>query len=274
VDIAHPQLKPEEATQVEDLANSIIYENRPILTYQVTPDQVGHIPLRKPPAVQGMIRIVEVQGFDYSACGGTHVRQTGEIGLIKIRKWERRGTVTRVDFYCGRRALLDYRWKNAAITTLAGSLNLKDRDVVEGIQRALAAGREAMKALEEAREKLLDVEARHLLASAAEGRSGRLVVCLFEGRPVDELRRLALRLTAHPGVHALLGSRSGNQAALVFARSPDLTGDMSTLLQAVIHQIGGRGGGSPTLAQGGGPRSAGLQAALDEAVARLSTWSP
>jgi alanyl-tRNA synthetase len=262
IDVQHPGISAAEATQVEDTANDVVFSNRPIHVHEVTQAELGRFPLRKPPVVTGMIRIVEVEGFDFSPCGGTHVRAAGEIGLIKIRRWERRGDTLRVEFLCGRRALLDYRWKNDAVNSLANTMSIKDQDLREAVERNLAQGRDNFRLLEETRQRLMELEARMLIAETPLTGGRRLVSLVFADRSAEEVRRLAMTLTATPATIVLFGLRAPDRASLVFARSADLTQDMNALLKAAAPLIGGRGGGQPGLAQGGGPVSERLEEAL------------
>ena len=124
IDLAATELTPAQAAAAEDLTNQVIWEDRPILARFVTAEELAQLPLRKPPTVAGPVRIVSVPDFDHSACGGTHPRATGGVGLLHLRRWERRGDVTRVEFLCGGRALRDLRWKNAALGRLATVLSV------------------------------------------------------------------------------------------------------------------------------------------------------
>jgi alanyl-tRNA synthetase len=205
-----------------------------------------------------------VEGYDWSPCGGTHVKAAGQVGVIVLRKWERRGATIRVDFLCGRRALEDYRWKNATVNRLAAGLSAKDRDLAEVVERLIAESTETRRQLSLAREKLLDVEAAELAAGAAG--SPRLIVRAWSDRPAEEVRRLAQHIVQRPGLVALLGVAAGDKAHLVFARSDDQSADMNTLLKTISPLVGGRGGGTPSLAQGGGPLVNALQAALQAAT--------
>jgi len=107
IDLDRSPLTAEDLARVEDLANEVVMENRPVISRFVSRDELPALTLRKPLAHAGPVRIVEVPGFDCSACGGTHVRATGELGLIKLVRAERRGTESRVEFLCGGRALAD-----------------------------------------------------------------------------------------------------------------------------------------------------------------------
>lgn len=263
IDLALDGLSAEQASQVEEEANRVVFQDRPVICRFVSQEELGSLPLRKPPKVTGEIRIVEVEGYDWSPCGGTHVRRTGEVGIIALRKWERRGSTIRLDFLCGRRALADYRWKNAAVNRLATGLSIKDRELVETVERLLAEASEVRRQLNFAKDRLLDYEAAELVAMTP---GPPYVICRsWRDRPVEEVRRLAQRATERPGVIALLGVVTGDKANLVFACSNDQRVDMNAILRAVIPLIGGKGGGTPSLAQGGGTEVSGLEEALAQA---------
>jgi len=272
IDLGCDSLSPQQAVAVEDLANQFVFENRPVIARFVTAEELAQLPQVRarlqPPTAREQIRLVEVQGFDWSLCGGTHVRATGEIGVIKVRKWERRGDTVRLDFYCGRRALADYRWKNTAVNELAASLSIKDDELAITVPRLLAEAAESRRQLHIARERLLDYEATELAASAEPVAGGCVVRQVFEGRNVEEVRHLAQRLAARPGLVALLGVRA-DKAQLIFARAADVTVDVNALLKAAVAVVGGRGGGTPALAQGGGPEVAKLEEALAVAYRQL-----
>lgn len=262
IDLDRETLSQSQVTEVEDLANEIVQGDRPLRAYFVEAHQLAQLKLRKSPAVEGSVRIVEVEGFDLSPCGGTHLRRTGELGLIKVRRWERRGRESRVEFLCGWRALLDYRWKNEIINRLALDFSVKDREVSEAVQRLMAEDKANRRELNRLKEELLDHQAHTLLEGAEERGGLRLVRHLFDDRDVEEVRRLALRLVDHEGCVALLGVR-GEKGNLVFARSDDLPFDMCQLLKRACCMVEGSGGGRPHLAQGGGPAVDRLEEALN-----------
>ncbi|MBI2940721.1 MAG: hypothetical protein HYY04_09825 [Chloroflexi bacterium] len=204
------------------------------------------------------MRIVEVEGFDWSACGGTHVGRTGSTGPIKIQRWERRGDETRVTFWCGWRALRDYGGKHALVRRLAEGMSVAEADLGTTLDRLLEEQRALRKTVAELRESLLGHEAERLLATAEvvdlSGVAIRLVVHALADRTPDDLKRLAQRLTAGPPAIALLGL-GGGKAHLMFAQTPGLPTDLRPLLTAAGALIGGRGGGTRDLAQGGGPQA-------------------
>lgn len=276
LDLPSKTIDPEVITRVEDEANRLIYENRPILIYEVGFDALGQVPLRKPPkkSENGLVRIVEVKDYDWSACGGTHVRGTAEIGLIKIIKVEKRGNESRVTFRCGRRALLDYRRLNADVNALAEGFTVARYEMIQAVQRLRDEAKASRKALEDAQQQLLVVEATERLSAAQPNANGiKLIVQAYgdASRDMNQLRALAKKLTATDNVVALLGS-AGAKSALCFARSANLKSvDVSALLKAALAQLapgGAKGGGSPDLAQGGGPEAS--LDTLNEVLAQAS----
>jgi alanyl-tRNA synthetase len=251
--------------RAEALANQIVFEDRPVVARWVTPAEAAALPLRKPPAVLDSIRIIQVEGFDWSACGGTHLARSGQAGLIKVTRGERRGSETRLTFLCGGRALAHYGLLNALTRDLALSLTVGVEELPQAVDRLQGEARTLRKERDRLNESLLDHEAAALANSAQAIGQVSVVRSVFEARAVDEVRRLATRIVAQPGHVALLGLR-GEKAQLIFARAADLSYDMRPLLKEACRLVGGGGGGGPELAQGGGPNAA----HLDEAVQRAA----
>lgn len=270
IDVDRVDIAPEEWEAVENLANRIVLEDRPVRAWFPKPKELAALNIRKLPEVEGKVRVVDVGGFDLTACGGTHVARTGEIGVIKVVKAERRGTSTRLEFKCGERALSDYRAKNDVANRLAASLTVGYWELPEALARWQEQNRALQSELKAARERLASYEAAALLAEAPQRAGYRLVARAF-ARSADEVRLLAQALTAEAGVVALLGA-AGERAQLIFARSPDLSLDVQPLLKKALEVLGGRGGGRPNLAQGGGVSAdlAQVQAAIEAAVTLLA----
>lgn len=248
-------VSPAQLEAAEDEANRAISANIAIRDYEVSDAELATIPLRKPPKVSGRIRIVEIDGYDWSACGGTHARACGQIGLIKIMRAEKRGSDTRVTFICGRRALVDYRRLLRDATQLSEGLTVSRHELPAAIERLRADAASNAKLLAQANGALLAHEARALLAAHAPDARGRRVIAqVWEARDADALRQLAKALTAENGVVALLAS-AGGRMALCFARSADAQDvDAGALFKRALTTLpGAKGGGSRDLAQGGGP---------------------
>jgi alanyl-tRNA synthetase len=245
-----------------------VFEDRPVTARFVSPDELARLPLRKPPKVEENIRIVHVDGFDWSACGGTHVSSAGQIGLIKIVRLERRGAETRVEFCCGQRALADYRRKNAMLGQVTADLSIGYWELDAAIARLQAEAKDTHKKLADAEKKLMLYEADELAAQARDMGAFAVIGHVWDGRDANALRLVAHKLIARPRTVVLLGSSGVKRSALLFARSADVDADMAAWLRQAAERLGGKGGGGPDMAQGGGgPADASqVQAALEWVV--------
>jgi alanyl-tRNA synthetase len=277
IDLNRGALTQDEIARAEMLANQVVFENRPVSCSFVTTEQAAQLPLRKPPAVQGAIRIVQVEDFDWSACGGTHVGDTGAVGIIKVVHVERRGAEARLTFLCGGRALAHYGTLHAMTGDIARRLTVAVEELPQVLDRLQEESRRERKERERLQEMLVDYEAAALAADAQRVGATAVVVRTFAGRTPNDVRRLASRIVSAPGRVALLGlspdagqgGTRGGKAHLIFARSADLPHDMRGLLQQACRLVGGGGGGSPDLAQGGGCEPTRLEEALEFAMRQL-----
>ena len=249
-----------------ELANNVIWEDRAIAIINVTPDQAAELPLRKEPAREGELRLIEIEGFDLTPCGGTHAYRTGEVGMIAVRSWERAKGLTRIEFVAGMRALADYRKANKTAREIAAMFSTGRDDAPQLAVQMVDENRELHRRIRLLEEEAAAVEAERLLATARDG----IVVHVFNGRDAESLKKLAHALVSKPGVVALLGSRDKDTARLVFARSADAAGDMNALMREACVMLDGRGGGRPELAQGGGKNVEKLDDALKHAANSLS----
>jgi alanyl-tRNA synthetase len=254
IEIARGTLTVEEAHSVEDFANSVVFENRAIKTYFRSEDELTSIPLRRTPKKKGRIRIVEIDGFDYTPCGGTHCRHTGEIGLIKTGRWEKIRGHVRIQFLCGNRALSEYRWKSDAVEELADRFSARGGDVLSLVTKQTDEMKALKGSLKELTERTLRLEAYELLSKATVLGEIKIVKAVFHNRPSEDIKTLATMTTESEKSIALLGN-CDEKGQLIFACSKGLTYKMNDLITGASAAIGGRGGGSPNLAFGGGPKS-------------------
>jgi len=270
IDLDTPTLTKEQIESAERLANEIILENRPVDIRFVTRDQAGELGLRKLPAAdRDELRIIDIREFDLSACGGTHVRQTGQIGCILLRKVERVRQGWRVEFVAGQRAVATARRDFTALTETAALFSAQIYDVPQQARKSLDEIRSLRKQREQAQEELAAAQASALLGETPESNSCRIVIRTLSDRDMNSLKLLAQKLTRlSPRVVALLASTSP-QPSLVFAQSAGQPFDMGALMKQTLAALNGRGGGSKDMAQGGVPTPDGLQSALDSVSAIL-----
>ena len=265
IDVALDDPTDERIEQAVDLANQIIWESRPIKISEVTADEAASLPLRKEPAREGELRVIEIADFDLTPCGGTHAKSTGEVGVIAVRSWERAKGLVRIQFMAGIRALNDYRKANKSAREVASFFSAGREDSPALVDKVIQDNKKLSRRVSELEELASRAEAADLLKDTDSGT--RVIARIFTDRSADSLKHLAQALIAHPQVIALLGSRDGDTARLVFGRSPDAPGDMNALMRRACSSIDGRGGGRPEMAQGGGKNVDRLAAAIEDAAA-------
>ena len=270
LDIAKEKITEEEVKKTEECANEIIFNNRPVKCYFLEgEEELKRLNLRKMPDRKGKIRIIEVENFDLSACGGTHCRTTGEVGLIKITKWEKRGEKIRLEFICGWRAWGDYFRKNELIKNISNKLTIKDSELGEAIDRMLQEQKEIRKELKEFKEKLQEYDARNLINESSLVDDGiKIINKVFEEKNFQEVMGLGQKIiNLDDNVVVLAGIKNkGEGAKILFACSGGLNFDMNRLIKEAGKFIEGRGGGTPNFAQAGGKRAEGIEDALNFAL--------
>lgn len=277
IDLDRAPLHPHVVDQAEKRANEVVMNSSAVSARFVDEGELASLPLRKMPVVEGPIRIVEVAGFDWSPCGGTHVRNTGQIGPIKIVRVERRKEQTRITFSCGWRALSDYDHKHKIVQQLAAHLTTSETEIVASVERLETEAKAVRKELAAAQLQMLEVEVTEWAAQAEPIGQVSVVRRAFDRREESLLKEAARRLVERPRTVALLATRQprgpGSGPQFVFARSEDLADDpavdMGSLMRAACASVGGRGGGRPAFAQGGAPGEASADQVLDHAVRQL-----
>jgi len=270
IDLDTPTLTKEQVESAERLANEIVLENRPVNVSYVTREEAGKLGLRKlPPTERDELRLVDIQDFDLTACGGTHVSQTGQIASVLLRKTEKVRQGWRVEFVAGQRAVATARRDFTTLTETAALFSAHIYDVPTQARKALDEIKSLRKQREQSLDELAAAQAATLLAETPEQGGRRLIVRSFADRELNFLKLLAQKLTHQsPNAIALLATTSP-QPSLIFAQSAGQPHDMGALLKEALAKLGGRGGGSKDMAQGGVPSADGLENALADAAARL-----
>jgi alanyl-tRNA synthetase len=229
--------------KIEEAANRVVWEDRPVERHWVDDEGVKRFALRKPPAVSGRIRIIEIPDWDVSACGGTHTRRTGEVGAIKIVRWEKVRGNTRFEFLCGARALRDHAWRTEALLEAAKRRTLKDRELIAHLERAAAERDELAKRLRELTARAVAAEARERVGEPPRGVSE-----FFPERARDELRTLALKCLEAGAPWVAVGAGAPEPAVIV-ARAKGAGADLKALLPELLQRAQGKGGGAPDFLQ-------------------------
>ena len=245
IDLPADSVSREQAEAAEDLANRIVRENRSVAIRYIAPENISEAGLRKPTDRSGDIRVIDIAGYDRSACGGTHVRTTGEIGPILITGIDRAKKQARVEFISGGRVLKYARQANRTLESISQTISAAPFETASAVRALWDEHQRTRKRIEDFESELLDYEAAQFPVSNG------VAMATFKNRGIEKLKMLAVKICARPGTVVLLADE-GDQLRVVFARSADVAIDVAALLKKTLERFGGRGGGRPNLAQGGG----------------------
>jgi len=248
------ELTPAQLAQAEYEASRIAWSDVPVTIRYASEEEARQLPLRKEPARTGTLRLIEIEGVDLSACGGTHVGRTGAIGQVAVSSWERFKGGQRVEFLCGGRSLRRFRDLRDASAASIRLLSVLPGELPDGIARLQAELKEQKRLLTAAQADLAQYEAAALAASAEALPTVKAVLQIVDG-DAARLKALASALAAHHRIVAVLVSRA-TPALAVAARGADVTVSCQELIGALLKTFGGRGGGKPDLAQCGGLNAA------------------
>ncbi len=266
IDLATDAVTAKQVAAAEALSNQVIAEDRPVEIRFATPEEARTLGVRKIPATaRDKLRLIDVREFDLNACGGTHVRSTGQIGGILLRKTEKVKQGMRVEFVCGMRAVRTARRDFETLTEAAAVFSTHIWEVPQQVRKSLDEIKSAQKAQHRLLEEVAELQAQQMLQSAPERRGHKLVVQFFPERDLGFIKMLAQKLTKSGNAVALLGC-GGPQPSLVFAQTSGLANDMGALMKQTVQQLGTRGGGNRDMAQGGAPDTARAEAALQQAA--------
>jgi alanyl-tRNA synthetase len=268
IDLRGPEPTAQILEGAERAANQIIFEDRPVNVRYGTADEFAQLGVRKEVDRKGILRAIEIEAADLQPCGGTHVKSTGQIGLILVRRCTKVREDWRVEFVCGRRAERAARHDFELLRQTAEKLSCALEDLVPVASRALAERDANFKNLRAAQQKLAEAEATLTLQSLPLGKNGfRVISRVFEGVPAEYLGFFASAFTKSEKAMALLAAAEGGH--LLFAQHPSAGKDMSALLKQVLEKVGGKGGGTRDFARGKLVEQVSAQQALDAALSLL-----
>ena len=250
IDLAY-NLESESIADAETEANRIVWEDRVVKIRSVEASDAAKLPLRKESLRSGVVRLIEIEDFDLSACGGTHVARTGGVGVIAVKSCERFKGGIRVEFVCGGRVLDMVRVAQGALTRSVRLLSVLPEELPEAIGRLQENHRLLKKHVSSLEKQLALKEASTLVSHGIKFGQMMCVVDAVEGYDASGLKKLATAITINPGYVVVLSSMA-SPIDLVVARSDDVALDASLLLRQLLSRFGGRGGGRPRFAQAGG----------------------
>jgi alanyl-tRNA synthetase len=255
------KISDETVREVERRANEIVFQDREIKSQFIREEEVHTVPLRRPPKKSGVIRVIEVADYDHSACGGTHVRRTGEIGLIKILKWEKIRENIRFEFLCGRRALEDYIQKNRILREVSNKLTAHERDIQSSVEKLFSDLKFQKKRNQSLKKIISGYEAQEIIRKSGQ----RIITEVFTEKTSEELKILALNIIKRGDYIVFFGLEEKGRVHLVFACSESFDIDLRQVIPLVSPLIKGKGGGSPSLIQLAGEDVKNLHLALEKA---------
>lgn len=255
IDLAR-EVTAAEVARAEAEANRVVWEDRPVTVRFASAEEAAAMGMRKESARTGTLRLIDVQDFDLSACGGTHVARTGAIGIIAIGGWEKLRGGSRVEFLCGGRALERFRLWRDSLAAMQKHLSVPPAEMAAAIARMQDEAKAEQRAARAFQEKLAAHEAQALLAH------GPIVVASLEGWDAPGLKAIAVAATSARSDAVVVLFTAATPAQAVIARGAGSSVDAGALLKQLAAQFGGKGGGKPDLAQGGG-----LQASPEALVA-------
>ena len=264
IDLRGPEPTELMLEGAERAANQVIFEDRPVAVRYGTADQLSQLGVRKEVEREGILRAIEIEAADLQPCGGTHVKRTGQIGTLLVRRCAKVRQDWRVEFFCGGRAERSARHDFLQLRQAAEKLSCAPDEVLSAAARALSERDANFKSLRAMLERLAKVEATLTLQATSFGPQGiRIIARVFEGVPAEYLTFFAAEITkSEKTVAVLAGTDEGN---LHFAQHPSAGKDMSALLKQVLEKLGGKGGGTRDFARGKLANPTSAQQALDAA---------
>jgi alanyl-tRNA synthetase len=255
------KISEKDIENIERRANEIVFEDREIKCYFIPEEKIENVPLRRPPKKKGLIRVVEVSDFDFSACGGTHVHRTGEIGLIKILRLERIRNNIRFEFICGRRALEDYLQKNRTVRELSTRFTVNEGEILSTVKKLSSELKSQKRKRKKLQEKIARYEAQKIIQEA----KGNIIKEVFVDKTPEEARFLVISIIRKGDFVVLFGLKGDERGHLILACSENFNIDMREIVPLVSPLIKGKGGGSTSLVEVAGEEKENIEQALEKA---------
>ena len=270
IDLDAKSLSPQQVEDAERLANEVILEDRSVEIRFVSQDEAAGLGLRKlPPVERDKLRLIDIRDFDLTACGGTHVRSTGQIGSILLRKTEKVRQGIRVEFVCGQRAVKAARRDYIALSEAAGLYSTQLWDVPQQIRKTQEEAKANRRVREELLEELAQQHAIRIVAETAADKGRKIATRVFADRDLTFIKLLAQQLTRNNGSVVALLAATSDPPALVFAQSPGSPHDMGAVMRDALAKLGGRGGGTRDMAQGGPQNKEQVATVLNDLAEKL-----
>lgn len=248
-------------------ANGVVFNNLSVIAHYPSPEALSKMPLRKQPKVTENIRVIEVDGVDFSPCGGTHLKTTSEVGIIKVKRTEPYKTGVRVEFGCGYYALETAKKRNEIINQLMRLFSVKDEEIVNFCEQLLENQKIDRLSLHALKEQLITLQVQELLSTTDEelAEEVKVITLIEEEMPMVDLRLKTSIICERENMIVLAAASEGEKSHFVLSKSKNLTQspDMGMLFKTYLAPLGIKGGGNAFVAQGGSTLHIQLNEALD-----------
>ncbi len=269
IDLDTKGLTEQHLREAERDANRVTLEDRPVAIRSATVEQARSMGVRKiPDHVEGELRLIDIEGYDLNACGGTHVARTGQVGAILLRKSEKVKQGFRIEFVCGERTLRVARNDFEALTEAAALFTTQIWQVPELIRKSQEELKAAAKERKKLNEEIAELMAKEIVVSATETNGHKVIARVFVDRDINFTKLLAQKITSASPSVVLFGASMG-QPGVVFAQTAGLPNDMGALMRQALVSLGGRGGGNRDLAQGGAADSGKIAQVIEDVAKRV-----
>ena len=265
-------LTKESLRQVEERLNEIIYQNKEVIVEFPDPGELEQMSLRKEPAVakEDTVRIIRIEDYDISPCGGTHLKKTGQIGIVDIIDFENYKGGMRISFVCGKRALKDYNFKNMIIASSREILSVPDSEITSEIKRLKEELDNKESYIENLKDELLDYRIEELINEAEEVSGYRIIKNVYKNEDYSDVRLLANKLVDYEDNIVIFGQKGEGNARMILAKSSNIDKlDMNEMIGDIMSLLDGNGGGNEYFAQGGGSKTDKLTEAVETAYQKV-----
>lgn len=264
-------LDEEKIREVELLANEIIRQNIQVETLLPTKRELKKIWVRRAlPNTNEEIRVVKIGDLDTNACCGVHPKSTSELRMIKIKKWEKHKSNTRIEFLAGKRAVDEVLKRDVFLTKICRYLSCSEEDAINGIINLNEKVEDSLSKKRKLEEIVAKYQVKEMVENAKKIGNVSVVKKIYDEEDLKYVNKIANKITEDENNIALLAVRFEEKINLIFACSKNLkTVNMGSLLKDAISLIDGKGGGSQVLAQGGGKNNGNLESTFDYAFMKL-----
>lgn len=265
------ELTAEELNEAEEKMNEVIYKNENIESEFPEKEQLNDLSLRKESVVDENIRIVKIDETDIIPCGGTHLKQTGQIGILSVIDHEKYKDGTRITFLCGKRALNDYKFKNDIITNARENLGVQNENINFEIERLKNELDDKEKNLEELKNELLDCRVKNLLRNEEKFKDHKIIKKIYTKENYNDIRLMANKLVEYDNIIVIFGQKNNNTSRLILGKSANIKKlNMNDMIGEIMELLEGNGGGHEYFAQGGGSKPEKLSEAVELAYNKIS----